>query len=269
MIGMRSQLIPRWNLDLGHINKCLDEVLSGIRYPRNKRGRPYKRKPVEYIKLVVIKEYTTCSLRKAENLLTEKIDHSVIHFWEKKIPKEFIEKLVKQIAKKLNIGYDFSFIDSTTFSTWRNRGIEVHTFARISQDTVYPVSIYFGKVSPSKAVSNVLVSGEGKVLADRWYDDNKTFRVLIKRGYTPIIKAQRTRDSGYWRKKARKVYDKRIYRQRGRGESIFGSLTNEFGDRLKSVLRETTMTRIGCRFIVYLVKLYMRQGSYTVMLVIY
>jgi len=37
----------------------------------------------------------------------------------------------------------------------------------------------------------------------------------MKHGYTPIIKAQRTRCSGHWRKKARIVYDKRIYRQRG------------------------------------------------------
>jgi len=50
----------------------------------------------------------------------------------------------------------------------------------------------------------------------------------------------------------------RRYRQRGRGESIFGSLTNEFGDRLKTVLVETSITRIGCRFAIYLVKLCMR-----------
>jgi len=86
----------------------------------------------------------------------------------------------------------------------------------------------------------------------------------MKHGYTPIIKAQRTRCSGHWRKKARIVYDKRIYRQRGRGESIFGSLTNEFGDRLKSVRADVTMIRIACRFIVYMVKLIMRQGSCSV-----
>ena len=50
-----------------------------------------------------------------------------------------------------------------------------------------------------------------------------------------------------------------MYRQRGRGESVFGSLTNEFGDRLKTVLWETSVTRIGCRFVVYLVKLLMRK----------
>ena len=266
---MAVTIIPRWNLDLGNINNCLDSLLVGVVIPTNQRGRPYKRKPTQYIKLLVLKELYTCSLRKAEYLLTDHIDHSVIHFWEKRLSVEFIEKLVKQLAKKIKIPYDFSFVDSTKFSTWNNNVVEIHTLVRIANQTLYPVSIFFGSISPSKAVSGVLVSGRGNLLADRWYDDNKSFKIIMERGYTPIIKSHKRRDSGYWRKKARKVYDNKIYRQRGRGESLYGSLTNEFGDRLKTVLWETTVTRIGFRFIVYLVKLCMRQSSYTIMLVIY
>ena len=157
--------------------------------------------------------------------------------------------------------YDFSFLDSTVFSTWRNQGIEVHTLARICRETVYPVSIYFGKVSPAKAVSRVTIQGNGFILADRWYDVNDVFRTIYRKGYIPLIKPQRTRGRGYWRRKGRGVYSRewRMYRQRGRGESVFGSLTNEFGDRLKTVLWETSVTRIGCRFVVYLVKLLMRK----------
>ena len=258
---MRDELISRWNLDLGNIRQHLDKILSGIDFPKNMRGRPFKRKPKTYVKLLVLKEYFGCSLRKAECLLSERIDHSVLHFWEKRLDKQFIERLVGSIAKRLKIGYDFSFVDSTMFTTWKNRFADLHIMARISKETVYPVSIFFGKASPSNAVKATLVEGSGKVLGDRWYDDNKTFKVLIKNGYTPIVKAQRTRCSGSWRRKARIVYDKRVYRQRGRGESIFGSLTNEFGDRLKSVRPDVTMTRIACRFIVYLVKLIMRQRT--------
>ena len=47
--------------------------------------------------------------------------------------------------------------------------------ARISRETVYPVSIYFGKVSPAKAVSRVITKGNGFVLADRWYDVNSNY----------------------------------------------------------------------------------------------
>ena len=266
---MAVTIIPRWNLDLGNINNYLDKLLLDVIIPTNQRGRPYKRKPTNYIKLLVLKEFYTCSLRKAEYLLTEHIDHSTIHFWEKKLSVEFIENLVKQLAKKIKIPYDFSFIDSTKFSTWNNNVVEIHTLVRIANGTLYPVSIYFGSVSPSKAVANTLIGGRGNLLADRWYDDNKSFKIIMRKGYTPIIKAHKRRDSGYWRKRARKVYDNKVYRQRGRGESLYGSLTNEFGDRLKTILQETTVTRIGFRFIVYLVKIFMRQSVCFVMLVIY
>ena len=253
------ELLPRWNLDLRNINKFLDRILSDVNFPQNKRGRPYKREPRVYIRLIILKEFFSCSLRKAESL--GGIDHSVIHFWEKKLSKNFIENLVKQISKSLDMDYDFSFLDSTVFSTWRNQGIEVHTLARICRETVYPVSIYFGKVSPAKAVSRVTIQGNGFILADRWYDVNDVFRTIYRKGYIPLIKPQRTRGRGYWRRKGRGVYSRewRMYRQRGRGESVFGSLTNEFGDRLKTVLWETSVTRIGCRFVVYLVKLLMRK----------
>jgi hypothetical protein len=48
------------------------------------------------------------------------------------------------------------------------------------------------------------------------------------------------------------------YRQRGRGESIFGSLTNEYGDRFKAINKEGMKTRICARVLCYQVKLLMR-----------
>ncbi|RLF51528.1 MAG: hypothetical protein DRN24_04800 [Thermoplasmata archaeon] len=87
------------------------------------------------------------------------------------------------------------------FSNWKNQGIEVHVFARISKESVYPVSIYFGKVSSSKAVPRVITNGNGFILADRWYDVNDVYRIVYKKGYIPLIKPQRTRGRGYWRGK--------------------------------------------------------------------
>ena len=64
------------------------------------------------------------------------------------------------------------------------------------------------------------------------------------------------------RKKARKLYRKisnRLgYRQRGRGESPFGSLTNYFGDRFKTLNVQVTKTRTAVRVLVYQIKLLMR-----------
>ena len=85
---------------------------------------------------------------------------------------------------------------------------------------------------------------------------------MFKHGYRPIVKPNKERWRGYYRKKARKLYNhpvgKQKYRHRSRGESIFASLTNEFGDRLKSIKPNVSEIRIGCRVIAYQVKIVMR-----------
>ncbi|MEK6872245.1 MAG: hypothetical protein AABX16_05055, partial [Nanoarchaeota archaeon] len=67
---------------------------------------------------------------------------------------------------------------------------------------------------------------------------------------------------GYWRKKARKLYrmpaNRRGYRHRGRGESVFGSLTNEFGDRFHARNEQAMQARIVGRIISYQIKLLIR-----------
>jgi len=115
-------------------------------------------------------------------------------------------------------------------------------------------------MAPSKAVEKVLVPGKGELFADSWYDDNKALGIMFKSGYTPIVKPNRNRYHGYWRRKARRIFFKDIikYRRRGRGESIFGSLTNNYGDKIKTILKETTRTRISARIVNYLVKLFIR-----------
>jgi len=76
-----------------------------------------------------------------------------------------------------------------------------------------------------------LIEGNGDLLADAWYDDNLAIKTMFQHGYRPIIKPNQSRSGGYWRRKARKLYShptgKQKYRQRGRGESPFGSLTVE------------------------------------------
>ena len=82
-------------------------------------------------------------------------------------------------------------------------------------------------------------------MADKWYDVNGVFEIMFRNGYIPLVKPQRGRGGGYWRRKARKIFRKewRRYRQRGRGESIFGSLTNAFGDRLRTSRDDVTELR--------------------------
>ena len=128
--------------------------------------------------------------------------------------------------------------------------------------TTYPAAIAFGSnfLAPLRAI----VEGKGELLADAWYDNNLILKRMFKAGYQPIVKPNKGRGRKYWRRKARKLFnDPRIklegrYRRRGIGESCFGSLTNWLGDRLKTSLIASTITRIGARVIAYLARIYIR-----------
>jgi hypothetical protein len=85
---------------------------------------------------------------------------------------------------------------------------------------------------------------------------------MFKKGYLPVVKPNKGRVRKYYRRKARKIWNNPLikledrYRLRGIGEGIFGSLTNWLGDRLKTRLLSTSITRIGARIIAYLARIY-------------
>ena len=261
-------MLPRWDTKhtnikyfLGSVMALCPEILRA-----KTRGRPPKHSIKEYAALIVVKEEKKASLRKAETdyseeVCPERVDHSVIHYWEKKLDgvyTSFVKRISKLFSKLTRP--KFRIIDSTKFTTWKQKEVEFHTLTAITKKTVFPTSVFFGSVSPSKAVNGVLPQGRGELMCDRWYDDNKAMGTMFESGYTPIVKPNSGRYHGYWRRKARKLYyrDEIRYRQRGRGESPYGSLTNFYGDRLHTVLALTTRTRIAARIVGYLIKLYIR-----------
>lgn len=266
-------MLPRWNSVVNNIKvflKTVTKLLKKVMIRKNKRGRPPKHPISKYLQLLITKESKRASLRDAENdysdvICEERVDHSVIHYWEKKIDKHLFESITSIIGKYLEdrLGYDFSFIDSTLFTSWDKNEIEFYTMLRIAKDTLYPVGLFFDQSkTPSIAVDGCIVEGDKELLADAWYDDNKSFGIMFRAGYDPIVKPNKERFRGYYRHKARKLFmnptGMQKYRQRGRGESMYGSLTNAYGDRLKTSRYDTSITRIGCRVIAYSVRIMIR-----------
>lgn len=217
------------------------------------------------------------SLRGAETDWSESvcgrcIDHSVIIYWETHLPPRLVEDAVRIIGSELDniVGYTFSVMDDTSFSNWHNELAGFHLLTRIAEGTVYPVSMTFDILDPVPNTRNALVPGHGFLLCDKWYDVNRVFRLIYQHGYIPLISPQRNRDSGHWRKKGRKVYRKErfAYRQRGREESLFGSLTNAYGDRLNTRLLESTYIRSVAMVIAYQIKICIRSrlaGCYIIL----
>lgn len=261
----------RWITEINDLNFALHELkrlTKKLIRKKGGRGRPPKHNPTNYAEVIVLKELKKKTLRSAETDLTkfvigERVDHSVISYWENKPEianclKIIISRagqLLDKCCKKL-----FSFIDSTKFTTWKIDEVEIHVCNRIAKETVYPVGVSFLTNSVKDPVNEAVPNGTGDLYGDAWYDERKTFEVLFKKGYVPVICPNKRRSKGFYRRIARKIYkEKRLaYRQRGRGESPFGSLTNEFGDRFKAINKESMQARTLARIISYQIKLLIR-----------
>jgi len=270
-MGSRIRLLPRWYSSLGNMNVIigsLRELVPDIGCGK-RRGRPPKRPVKDYLILIVVRKLKKASLRNAETdwseyVCEERIDHSVIHYWEKNLRPEVIEQTVRIIGSELEemLGYDFSVIDATSFSDWHHGTAGFHLINRICEGTVYPVSMHPDSFDPVPNTRDAIVPGHGLFMGDAWYDVNRVYRIIYRHGYTPLVSPNKDRDSGYWRRKARKVCmrERGTYRQRGGGESTFGSLTNAFGNRLHNRLDETTYLRSAARIVAHQVRIYIRAG---------
>ncbi len=108
-------------------------------------------------------------------------------------------------------------------------GVWVHVATRISDVTVYPAGACVPDSGrPVEAVEGALPPGKELLMADGWYDDEESMEVMVERGYLPLIRQCSNRYRGYRRRRLRDVFEVLAdnYRNRPRGESTFGSLTN-------------------------------------------
>jgi hypothetical protein len=266
-------MLSRWCNEIFDINLALSQmrrIVQKSKIVKGGRGAKPKRNISVYALIIALKEYDERTLRGAEAHITrlickERVDHSVIGYWEnKKEMPEIIAQFVSIAGAMLEnyLSSLFTFVDATKFSSWKMDEVNIHVCNRICKETVYPTGLSFATGSVAEPVSEAVPSGSGLLYADAGYDDNATIGVLFKKGYTPIVCPNKNRIRGFYRRRARKLYrmhEHRLgYRQRGRGESVFGSLTNQLGDRL-NVRNELTMqTRIATRIFCYQIKLLIR-----------
>ena len=266
-------MLSRWCNEVNSINLAffsLKRICRNAKFLKGGRGRKPKREIESYAFILVLKEFDKRTLRSAEEHLSkfvfsERVDHSVLSYWENnpkmiKLLQLFVAVAGAMLDKALSSL--FTFVDATKFTNWQIEETFVTVCNRIAKETVYPVGISFEKERVVNPVDESVPSGNGLLYADAGYDDNKTIGVLFQKGYTPIVCPNKNRWKGYWRKKARKIYrriENRLgYRQRGRGESLFGSLTNCYGDRFYAINPEAMMVVTASRILCYQIKLLIR-----------
>ena len=275
-------MLSRWCNEINSINLCifhLKHIARKAKYLNRGRGCKPKREIEKYAFSLILKEYDKRTLRGAEEHLTklifgERVDHSVLSYWENnqkmiRLLQEFVAVAGAILDKALSSL--FSFVDATKFTNWKIEETFFTVCNRIAKETVYPIGISFLKKTVREPVNECVPKGEGLLYADAGYDDNKTIGVLFGKGYVPIVCPNKNRWKGYWRHKARKLYRTREhklgYRQRGRGESVFGSLTNCYGDRFYATNEKAMMTRTASRVISYQIKILIRANGKILLIV--
>jgi len=191
-------MLHRWCNEVFDINLALFQMRKVVRKSKiikGGRGAKPKRDVSVYALVIALKEYDERTLRGAEAHITklihkERIDHSVISYWENK------EEMPEIIAQFINVAGAmlerylsslFTFVDATKFSSWRMEEVNIHVCNRIANGTVYPIGLSFTTGSVAKPVSEAVPSGNGLAYLDAGYDDNKTIGVMFRKGYTPIV----------------------------------------------------------------------------------
>ena len=78
------------------------------------------------------------------------------------------------------------------------------------------------------------------------------------KGIHTIVKRGSRSPRGYGARFRDRAYDEFLYAYRSVGEGIFGALTVEFGDRLKTRREKSTKTRTLLRIVIYCLKILVR-----------
>jgi hypothetical protein len=81
---------------------------------------------------------------------------------------------------------------------------------------------------------------------------------LASKGYIPIVKPGRMSPGGYGARIRDRIFNKSLYMLRGIGEGIFGALTVEFGDRMKTKINRSGETKLLLSIIVFCLKILVR-----------
>jgi hypothetical protein len=242
--------------DTGLLLAGLDYVLMGFRFEKCRFGRPARL----YVKALVLKGVCKASLRYAESLsqthLGVGIPKSTLHYWEVR-HGDMVEDVLKALFRLLTqMDYDYSVIDSTNFTDWLKSLHELFIDVKVrGGETLFPVHAQL--TSSEVEFVEGIPEGGGVMLGDGAFNAKPVLNTIASRGYIPMVKKGSRSPRGMERGLGI-GYTMKPYTYRSVGEEIFGALTVEFGDRLKTKREESTKTRTHLRIIIYCLKILVR-----------
>jgi hypothetical protein len=258
-------MLRRWNgraYEAGLLISILDLILESmdcVSKIKERGGRRPKRPVKLYVEVLVFKEMSKLSLRYAESCSStyfhERIPRSTLSYWENHhgfLIKHVLEVLFGILCL---LSYDYTVLDSTKFTDWHKKAHEAFLCVRVGE-ALLPVHV--GLTTSEVGFSEGVPSGSGFALADGAFDAKPVLNDLASKGYIPMVKPGKVSPGGYGARIRDGLFDQSTYRLRAVGEGVFGALTVEFGDRMKTRRREAAETRTLLRLVVYCLKILVR-----------
>ncbi|MEM3061760.1 MAG: hypothetical protein QW265_05080, partial [Candidatus Bathyarchaeia archaeon] len=256
-------MLRRWSgeaYDIELLMSILELVLESIDLESMLKKKP-KRKVKLYLKALVAKEMLKLSLRYTESwaslYFNERIPRSTLSYWELNYGFLVSRLLGIMLGLLCLISYDYTVLDSTKFTDWYKTTHETFICTRVKLgEALFPV--YASLTDSEVEFFRGVPVGFGSIFADAAFDAKQALNSLVSKGYVPIVKPRENSSRGYKAKIRDKYFNEEDYKLRNVGEGIFGGLTIEFGDRLKTKRKESTNTRIMLRLVVYCLKILAR-----------
>ncbi len=193
------------------------------------------------MKAFVFKEMCKLSLRYAEGCSStyfdERIPKSTLSYWEVNYGFLVRKVLMSLLGVLCLLNYDYAVLYSTKFTDWHKALYEAFPCIRVSLGDAF--SPFTRSLRPLRRS------------LWRAFDAKPALNSLALKGYIPIVKPGKLSPGGYGARIRDRLFDESIYRLRGVGEGVFGALTVEFGDRIKTRRKESGKTRLLLRLAVY------------------
>jgi hypothetical protein len=240
----------------------------------------------QHLFLLVAKEHTTHGYRKfIESLYDSKIPQYISL---KKIPHfttlhKYANRLKSKVINQLIFLTQHLFKERGTFFGVDSTGLELdhasaHYCKRINREKpvkgfvnlnamsdLYNKIILVTKIRKHRrhdCIDFPLMYNKVKnldfdyLVADKGYDSEKNHKLILESGKNSLISMKYSnlpisKTKGWYRKKAKRAFEERLYSQRELTESIFSSLKRKFGSKLKARKFQTQKNELLFRILAY------------------
>ncbi len=260
--------------DVERIFSIAEKLVRRLSPPwqRAKRGRRPKFSARKHAAICATARYFDYTYREVEGqarfVISETIDHSTVGWALKRMRAPYLKLLLMLLFREINrlAKCQVYMVDSTGISTthlarrkrvlklsWSREFLKLHALVGYSRQAgalaIASARVTAGNVADCTQLDSLLegIQGMGEpLLGDRGYDSRRNLEVAARHGFRAVIKPRAIGMHHRVRKKRFKEFrsNRRLYRQRGIAEAVFGGMENRYGAMTRCKLPATKAASI-------------------------